>query len=38
MLEADKIIHEILPVGMLRCNCHIIGDPKTAKLWSLIPR
>src|SRR5712671_5225644 len=29
MLEADKIIHEILPVGMLQCNCHIIGDPKT---------
>jgi glyoxylase-like metal-dependent hydrolase (beta-lactamase superfamily II) len=22
-------IHEILPVGMLQCNCHIIGDPKT---------
>lgn len=25
----DKIIHEILPVGMLQCNCSIIGDPQT---------
>jgi hydroxyacylglutathione hydrolase len=22
-------IHEILPVGMLQCNCHIVGDPET---------
>ena len=29
MPETHKIIHEILPVGMLQCNCHIIGDPKT---------
>ena len=29
MPETDKIIHENLPVGMLQCNCHIIGDPKT---------
>jgi len=27
--ETAKLIHEILPVGMLQCNCHIIGDPKT---------
>ena len=33
----DKIIHEILPVGMLQCNCSIIGDPKRAKRWSSIP-
>jgi hydroxyacylglutathione hydrolase len=26
---AKKIIHEILPVGMLQCNCSIIGDPQT---------
>jgi len=26
---AQKIIHEILPVGMLQCNCSIIGDPET---------
>jgi hydroxyacylglutathione hydrolase len=23
----EKLIHEILPVGMLQCNCHIVGDP-----------
>lgn len=23
------MIHEILPVGMLECNCHIVGDPQT---------
>jgi len=22
-------IHEILPVGKLQCNCHILGDPRT---------
>jgi hydroxyacylglutathione hydrolase len=26
---SKKIIHEILPVGMLQCNCSIIGDPET---------
>ena len=25
----EKIIHEILPVGMLQCNCSVIGDPQT---------
>ena len=29
MREPQKIIHEILPVGMLQCNCHIVGDPQT---------
>ena len=29
MPETANLIHEILPVGMLQCNCHIIGDPKT---------
>jgi hydroxyacylglutathione hydrolase len=24
-----QLIHEILPVGMLQCNCQIIGDPET---------
>lgn len=23
------MIHEILPVGWLQCNCHVVGDPKT---------
>jgi hydroxyacylglutathione hydrolase len=26
---SKQIIHEILPVGMLQCNCSIIGDPET---------
>src|SRR5579883_1346416 len=25
----QKIIHEIIPVGMLQCNCSILGDPET---------
>lgn len=25
----ESLIHEILPVGMLQCNCHIVGDPET---------
>ena len=29
MPETAKLIHEILPVGMLQCNCHILGDPHT---------
>lgn len=23
------MIHEIIPVGMLQCNCHVVGDPTT---------
>ena len=26
---AETMIHEILPVGWLQCNCSIVGDPKT---------
>ena len=26
---ADALIHEILPVGLLRCNCSVVGDPET---------
>ena len=29
MQAPQKLIHEILPVGMLQCNCHIVGDPET---------
>jgi glyoxylase-like metal-dependent hydrolase (beta-lactamase superfamily II) len=29
MLETYELIHEILQVGMLQCNCHIMGDPQT---------
>jgi hydroxyacylglutathione hydrolase len=27
----EKLIHEILPVGMLQCNCSILGDPATGE-------
>jgi glyoxylase-like metal-dependent hydrolase (beta-lactamase superfamily II) len=26
---AQKLIHEVIPVGMLQCNCSILGDPVT---------
>ena len=26
---SEQLIHEILPVGMLQCNCSILGDPET---------
>ncbi len=26
---AEKLIHEILPVGLLQCNCSVVGDPET---------
>jgi hydroxyacylglutathione hydrolase len=29
MPDTVNLIHEILPVGMLQCNCHIVGDAKT---------
>jgi hydroxyacylglutathione hydrolase len=29
MRDPQKPIHEILPVGMLQCNCHIVGDPQS---------
>lgn len=28
---AKALIHEILPVGMLQCNCSIVGDPLTCE-------
>lgn len=27
--NSSPMIHEILPVGLLQCNCHIVGDPTT---------
>ncbi|HEV7966316.1 MAG TPA: MBL fold metallo-hydrolase [Candidatus Acidoferrales bacterium] len=50
MPEPQKLIHEILPVGTLHCNCHIVGDPQTreaividpgddaARIWEVIKR
>ena len=26
---AGDLIHEVLPVGLLQCNCSILGDPET---------
>jgi len=26
---AGKLIHEILPVGWLQCNCHVVGDSES---------
>lgn len=32
-----KIIHEILPVGMLQCNCSIVGDTQTREALVIDP-
>ncbi|MEE8202058.1 MAG: MBL fold metallo-hydrolase [Candidatus Acidoferrales bacterium] len=38
MREASKqLIHEVLPVGWLQCNCHIVGDPETREALVLDP-
>ena len=29
MSMAQEMIHEILPVGLLQCNCSVVGDPET---------
>jgi hydroxyacylglutathione hydrolase len=34
---ADRLIHEILPVGMLQCNCSIVGDPETREALVIDP-
>ncbi len=34
---AQRLIHEVLPVGMLACNCSIIGDPETREALVLDP-
>lgn len=26
---SEKLIHEVLPVGWLQCNCSVLGDPAT---------
>ena len=35
--SGGKLIHEILPVGWLQCNCSIIGDPETREAIVLDP-
>lgn len=32
-----KVIHEILPVGMLQCNCSIVGDTETREALVIDP-
>jgi hydroxyacylglutathione hydrolase len=27
----EKLIHEVIPVGLLQCNCSILGDPITGE-------
>jgi hydroxyacylglutathione hydrolase len=37
MPQTENLIHEILPVGMLQCNCHIIGDPHSREALVIDP-
>lgn len=30
-MPEQKIIHEVIPVGLLQCNCSILGDPLTGE-------
>jgi glyoxylase-like metal-dependent hydrolase (beta-lactamase superfamily II) len=34
---AEQMIHEVLPVGWLQCNCSILGDPQTREALVLDP-
>jgi glyoxylase-like metal-dependent hydrolase (beta-lactamase superfamily II) len=34
---AEKLIHEILPVGWLHCNCSVLGDPASREAIVLDP-
>jgi len=34
---APSLIHEVLPVGFLQCNCHVVGDPETREAIVLDP-
>lgn len=36
-IHEKKLIHEILPVGWLQCNCSILGDPETREALVLDP-
>ena len=35
--DEKKLIHEVLPVGWLQCNCSILGDPETREALVLDP-
>jgi glyoxylase-like metal-dependent hydrolase (beta-lactamase superfamily II) len=30
-MSTQKLIHEVIPVGLLQCNCSILGDPATGE-------
>lgn len=34
---AARLIHEFLPVGLLQCNCHILGDAETGEALVIDP-
>lgn len=34
---SEPLIHEILPVGILKCNCSIVGDPETREAFVIDP-
>lgn len=34
---ASAIIHEVIPVGLLQCNCSILGDPETREAMVVDP-
>src|SRR5579862_3549358 len=36
-MASAPLIHEILPVGLLHCNCSILGDPETREALVLDP-
>jgi hydroxyacylglutathione hydrolase len=36
-MASEPLIHEILPVGLLQCNCSILGDPETREALVLDP-
>ena len=31
MTSPPKLIHEVIPVGWLQCNCSIVGDPEACE-------
>ena len=33
----EPLIHEILPVGWLQCNCSVVGDPESREAIVLDP-
>jgi hydroxyacylglutathione hydrolase len=36
-MAPERMIHEVVPVGLLKCNCSILGDPETKEALVLDP-